>query len=90
MFIGLFIFWWFHRKQQGKKELDDFDRKLRQMYVNDAFTRDDESQVSDRSSKPIAPRHQRMSINNFLGANKTFKNLFMKSDEPEEMSKTEY
>eukprot|EP00111_Clytia_hemisphaerica_P010307 TCONS_00030157-protein len=89
MFIGLFIFWWMHRKNQGKKELDDFDKKLRQMYVNDAFTRDDESQVSDRSSRPIAPRNQRMSVNNFLGASKTFMNLF-KSDEPEEMKKTEY
>lgn len=90
MFVGLFVFWWMHRNKQGKKELDDFDKKLRQMYVNDAFSRDDESQVSGMSSRPIAPRGQRMSVNNFLGASKTFMNLFKSDDDPEEMKKTEY
>lgn len=90
MFIGLFVFWWMHRNKQGKKEIDDYDKKLRQMYVNDAFNRDDESQVSGMSSKPIAPRGQRMSVNNFLGASKTFMNLFKSDEEPEEMKKTEY
>ena len=79
-----------HRNKQGKKEIDDYDKKLRQMYVNDAFNRDDESQVSGMSSKPIAPRGQRMSVNNFLGASKTFMNLFKSDEEPEEMKKTEY
>ena len=63
------------------------------MYVNDAFSRDDESQVSGMSSKPIAPRGARMSVNNFLGASKTFMNLFKSEegiDHPEEMRKTDY
>lgn len=83
MFIAMFVVYFLHRRHQGRKELNNFDTKLKQMYTNKAFEKDETlSQVSSASERPIAglavPQKS-----NFLSRSKTLKMLFAKPVEDE-------